>query len=98
MRTFTARPAPPPPTPPGLSHPAQQTRTDSRQVVKANASRVQEALRVIEEFAHHDAPLATTAATVRYALYDHEVRIPRPDPPWRQQLEAPYPDYRSGSG
>jgi len=60
----------------GLSHPAQQTRTDSRQVVKANASRVQEALRVIEEFARTtDAPLAATAATVRYALYDHEVRI-----------------------
>ena len=60
----------------GLSHPAQQTRTDSSQVVKANASRVQEALRVIEEFARTtDAPLAATAATVRYALYDLEVRI-----------------------
>ncbi|KZR86601.1 thiamine phosphate synthase [Synechococcus sp. MIT S9504] len=60
----------------GLSHPAQQTRTDSTQILKANASRVQEALRVIEEFARSsDAELAQTAANVRYALYDHEVRI-----------------------
>ena len=60
----------------GLSHPAQQTRTESTQVLKANASRVQEALRVIEEFARTgDAELARTAASVRYALYDHEVRI-----------------------
>ena len=60
----------------GLSHPAQQSRTDSTQVLKANASRVQEALRVIEEFARTgDAELARTAASVRYALYDHEVRI-----------------------
>ena len=60
----------------GLSHPAQQTRIESIQVLKANASRVQEALRVIEEFARTgDAALAGTAASVRYALYDHEVRI-----------------------
>ena len=60
----------------GLTHPAQQTRTDSTQVLKANASRVQEALRVIEEFARTgDSELAQTAANVRYALYDHEVRI-----------------------
>ncbi|WP_114994081.1 thiamine phosphate synthase [Synechococcus sp. UW179A] len=60
----------------GLSHPAQQNRTDSTQILKANASRVQEALRVIEEFARTgDTELAQTAALVRYALYDHEVRI-----------------------
>jgi len=60
----------------GLGHPAQDTRTDSVAIVKANASRVQEALRVIEEFARNgDAVLARTAAAVRYALYDHEVRI-----------------------
>ena len=35
----------------GLSHPAQESRIDSIAIVKANASRVQEALRVIEEFA-----------------------------------------------
>ena len=59
--------------------------------MKANASRVQEALRVIEEFAHPDAPLATTAATVRYALYDHEVRILEAcdHNHRRQQLKAP---------
>lgn len=60
----------------GLGHPAQDTRSDSVAIVKANASRVQEALRVIEEFARTgDAVLARTAAAVRYALYDHEVRI-----------------------
>ncbi|WP_186594650.1 thiamine phosphate synthase [Synechococcus sp. PROS-7-1] len=60
----------------GLGHPAQDNRSDSVAIVKANASRVQEALRVIEEFARTgDAVLARTAAAVRYALYDHEVRI-----------------------
>ena len=60
----------------GLGHPAQDTRTDSVAIVKANASRVQEALRVIEEFTRTaDAVLARTAAEVRYSLYDHEVRI-----------------------
>ena len=60
----------------GLGHPAQDNRSDSVAIVKANASRVQEALRVIEEFARNgDAVLARTAAAVRYALYDHEVRI-----------------------
>ena len=60
----------------GLGHPAQETRTDSVSIVKANASRVQEALRVIEEFARaSDAALARTASAVRYSLYDHELCI-----------------------
>ena len=60
----------------GLGHPAQRTRSDSARIVKANASRVQEALRVIEEFARTTDPvLAQTAASIRYQLYDHEVRI-----------------------
>lgn len=60
----------------GLSHPAQQRRISSTLVLKANASRVQEALRVIEEFARTtDTELAQTATSIRYALYDHEVRI-----------------------
>ncbi|HJL68054.1 MAG TPA: thiamine phosphate synthase [Prochlorococcaceae cyanobacterium Gl_MAG_24] len=60
----------------GLSHPAQQQRQAPWHVVAANCARVQEALRVLEEFARHPDPeLATTAATIRYGLYDLEVTV-----------------------
>ncbi len=60
----------------GLSHPAQINRRSTTAVVKANASRVQEALRVLEEFGRHlDPTLASTAADIRYSLYDLEVRL-----------------------
>ena len=60
----------------GLAHPAQQQRTTPNQIVAANCARVQEALRVLEEFGRdHDAPLASTAAAIRYRLYDLEVAI-----------------------
>jgi thiamine-phosphate pyrophosphorylase len=58
----------------GLAHPAQGERDDPRAVVAANAGRVQEALRVLEEFGRAlDPPLAEEAARIRYALYDLEV-------------------------
>ena len=42
----------------------------------ANCGRVQEALRVLEEFGRGvDAPLASEAAAIRYALYDLEVEL-----------------------
>ena len=64
----------------GLSHPAQAERTSPSQVVAANAARVQEALRVLEEFARQrDAPLAEEAARCRYALYDLELDLMRAD-------------------
>ena len=60
----------------GLGHPAQASRCTAQAIVKANASRVQEALRVLEEFGRNlDPELASSAAEIRYGLYDLEVRI-----------------------
>ena len=60
----------------GLGHPAQTSRCSAPAIIKANASRVQEALRVLEEFGRNlDPDLASTAAEIRYGLYDLEVRI-----------------------
>ena len=62
----------------GLSHPAQQQRTETQAVVAANCARVQEALRVLEEFAREThAELAHSAASIRYGLYDLEMTIQR---------------------
>jgi thiamine-phosphate pyrophosphorylase len=60
----------------GLGHPAQQQRLQPAQVVAANCARVQEALRVLEEFGRAvDASLEAEAAAIRYALYDFEVEL-----------------------
>lgn len=60
----------------GLAHQAQQERSTSQQVVAANCARVQEALRVLEEFGRHGAAeLAATAAIIRYGLYDLETAL-----------------------
>ena len=60
----------------GLGHPAQASRCSAPAIIKANASRVQEALRVLEEFGRNlDPDLASTAAEIRYGLYDLEARI-----------------------
>ena len=60
----------------GLAHPAQLERRDVAAVMAANAARVQEALRVLEEFGRMvDATLAQEAAAIRYALYDLEVDL-----------------------
>ena len=62
----------------GMTHPAQAERREPQQVVAANAARVQEALRVLEEFARAiDPALASTAAAIRYDLYDLEVEYLR---------------------
>lgn len=64
----------------GLEHPAQAQRGTPAQVVAANAARVQEALRVLEEFGRAiDPPLAQEAARCRYSLYDLEVDLLRGD-------------------
>jgi thiamine-phosphate pyrophosphorylase len=60
----------------GMAHPAQAGRCAPDQVVAAHAARVQEALRVLEEFGRGgDPPLAAAAAALRYALYDLEVEL-----------------------
>ena len=62
----------------GMAHPAQAERLEPAQVLAANCGRVQEALRVLEEFGRgEDAPLASEAAAIRYALYDLEVELLR---------------------
>ena len=64
----------------GMAHPAQQERLSPAQVVAANAARVQEALRVLEEFGRScAASLAAEAAAIRYRLYDLEVEMLRLD-------------------
>jgi thiamine-phosphate pyrophosphorylase len=60
----------------GLTHPAQLQRLDDSAVLAANAARVQEALRVLEEFGRRDEPeLAREAAAIRYLVYDLEVDL-----------------------
>lgn len=62
----------------GMVHPAQALRQEPQRVLVANAARVQEALRVLEEFGRSPEPqLAREAAAVRYALYDLEVDLLR---------------------
>ncbi|MFZ9946471.1 MAG: thiamine phosphate synthase [Vulcanococcus sp.] len=62
----------------GMAHPAQSTREQPAAVVAANCGRVQEALRVLEEFGRTEDPaLAAEAAAIRYALYDLEVELLR---------------------
>ncbi len=62
----------------GLGHPAQAQRLRPAQVVAANAARVQEALRVLEEFGRAiDPELAQEAAAIRYRLYDLELELGR---------------------
>ena len=58
----------------GLEHPAQLDRHSPRHVVAANCGRVQEALRVLEEYGRSvDPALARESAAIRYGLYDLEV-------------------------
>ncbi len=60
----------------GMAHPAQAERQTGGSVLAANAGRVQEALRVLEEFGRLEDPaLAAEAAAIRYALYDLEVDL-----------------------
>ncbi len=64
----------------GMAHPAQAERQRPIAVVAANAARVQEALRVLEEFARQGDPaLAAEAAAIRYALYDLELELLQAD-------------------
>ena len=60
----------------GLSHSAQAKRDTPEQIIIANASRVQEALRVLEEFSRNTNPsLAKDAAEIRYGLYQLEIDL-----------------------
>ncbi len=60
----------------GLSHPAQLKRTKPIEIVSANCARIQEATRVLEEFTRLSNPeLATTAANIRYGVYEIEKKL-----------------------
>ncbi len=66
------------PTDPGtqLSHPQEERRADAIAVLRANFGRVQEALRVLEEYGKIDAPvLSATAKQMRYQIYSLESEI-----------------------
>jgi thiamine-phosphate pyrophosphorylase len=73
----------------GMAHPAQAQRQQPAAVVAANCARVQEALRVLEEFGRDQDPaLAAEAAAIRYALYDLEVEVLRAGADLRARLQA----------
>ena len=60
----------------GLSHPEQFTRKTSQEVISSNSARVQEALRVIEEFSrNHNQKLCEIASEIRYEIYNLEVEL-----------------------
>ncbi len=60
----------------GVSHPLQKHRSTPDQIVIANSSRVQEALRVIEEFTRITDPnLSKIASNIRYKTYEIELKI-----------------------
>ncbi len=60
----------------GLTHPSQEERTNELQIVMANFARVQEALRVLEEFSRNsDQNLHKISSTMRYEIYQLEVEV-----------------------
>ena len=57
----------------GLSHPEQFKRSNASSIISSNAARVQEALRVIEEFSRdHNKDLCKISAEIRYEIYTLE--------------------------
>ncbi len=60
----------------GLSHVEQNNRKSPEKIISSNAARVQEALRVIEEFARlNNKELAKIASDIRYEIYTLEVEL-----------------------
>ena len=60
----------------GVSHPLQNNRSTPEEIFIANSSRVQEALRVIEEFTRiTDPKLSEVATTIRYKTYEIEIKV-----------------------
>ena len=58
----------------GLTHQEQNNRKTPEQIVCSNAGRVQEALRVIEEFSRlHNHKLSKIASEIRYEIYTIEI-------------------------
>jgi len=60
----------------GLTHQEQTNRKTPEQVISSNSGRVQEALRVIEEFSRpHNQELSKIASEIRYATYTLEIDL-----------------------
>jgi len=60
----------------GISHPFQRNRTTPEDIFIANSSRVQEALRVLEEFTRiTDPKLSEIATRIRYETYAIEIKV-----------------------
>ena len=60
----------------GLTHQEQSKRKSPDQIISSNAGRVQEALRVIEEFSRlHNQELSKIAAEIRYEIYTLEIEL-----------------------
>jgi thiamine-phosphate pyrophosphorylase len=59
-----------------LTHPQEATRSDIQQVLLANLARVQESLRVLEEYGKVDSPdLAAAVKQMRYQVYTLESQL-----------------------
>ena len=62
----------------GLSHEEQSNRKNPNQIISSNSARVQEALRVIEEFSRdHNNNLSQIASNIRYEIYTLEIELLR---------------------
>ena len=60
----------------GLSHLEQFKRKSPEQIISSNAGRVQEALRVVEEFSRlHNIELSKIASEIRYEIYTIEIDL-----------------------
>ena len=60
----------------GLTHQEQINRNTSEQIISCNSGRVQEALRVIEEFSRlHNKELSKIASEIRYEIYTIEIDL-----------------------
>ena len=60
----------------GVSHPLQKSRSIPEDIFIANSSRVQEALRVLEEFTRiTDPKLSELATRIRYKTYEIEINV-----------------------
>ena len=60
----------------GLSHPEQFKRNNASSIISSNAARVEEALRVIEEFSRdHNQNLCKISSEIRYKIYSLEILL-----------------------
>ncbi len=60
----------------GLSHHEQENRKSIDKLISANSSRVQEALRVIEEYSRNlNRELSSISSKIRYEIYELEIKL-----------------------